>query len=150
MANLVCEVLVTEAPLETPLQRQSPDAGAIVDFWGVVRRFEAGREIEGIEYEAHREMAEHQLKRIAEQAAGEFGLELVLVYHRIGFIAVGEPSLFLRVCSPHRQEGFLASQWIVNELKKKVPIWKRPRLKSAASSASVIKRGPGSTLPATV
>ncbi len=150
MANLVCDVLVTEAPLEAPPQRQSSDAGAIVDFWGVVRRLEAGREIKGIQYEAHWEMAEHQLKRIAEQAAGEFGLELVLVYHRIGFIAVGEPSLFLRVCSSHRQEGFRASQWIVNELKKKVPIWKRPRFKSAGSAAGVVEPGPGSTLPATV
>jgi molybdopterin synthase catalytic subunit len=150
MANLVCDVLVTEAPLEAPPQRQSADAGAIVDFWGVVRRLEAGREIKGIQYEAHWEMAEHQLKRIAEQAAGEFGLELVLVYHRIGFIAVGEPSLFLRVFSSHRQEGFRASQWIVNELKKKVPIWKRPRFKSAGSAAGVVEPGPGSTLPATL
>jgi molybdopterin synthase catalytic subunit len=150
MANFVCEVLVTEAPLEAPPQRQSADAGAIVDFWGVVRRLEAGREIKGIQYEAHREMAEHQLKRIAEQAGGEFGLELVVVYHRIGFIAVGEPSLFLRVFSSHRQEGFRASQWIVNELKKKVPIWKKPRFKSAASAAGVVEPGPGSTLPATV
>jgi len=150
MANLVCDVLVTEAPLEAPPQRQSADAGAIVDFWGVVRRLEAGREIKGIQYEAHWEMAEHQLKRIAEQAAGEFGLELVLVYHRIGFIAVGEPSLFLRVFSSHRQEGFRASQWIVNELKKKVPIWKRPRFKRAGSAAGVVEPGPGSTLPATV
>jgi len=148
MANLVCDVLVTEAPLEAPPQRQSADAGAIVDFWGVVRRLEAGREIKGIQYEAHWEMAEHQLKRIAEQAAGEFGLELV--YHRIGFIAVGEPSLFLRVFSSHRQEGFRASQWIVNELKKKVPIWKRPRFKSAGSAAGVVEPGLGSTLPATV
>ena len=150
MANFVCEVLVTEAPLEAPPQRQRADAGAIVDFWGVVRRLEAGREIEGIQYEAHREMAEHQLKRIAEQAAGEFGLELVLVYHRIGFIAAGEPSLFLRVFSPHRQEGFRASQWVVNELKKKVPIWKRPRFKSAASAAGVVELVRGSKLPATV
>ena len=150
MANFVCEVLVTEAPLEAPPQTQSGDAGAIVDFWGVVRRLEAGREIKGIQYEAHREMAEHQLKQIAEQAAGEFGLELVLVRHRIGFIAVGESSLFLRVFSPHRQEGFRASQWIVNELKKKVPIWKRPRFKNAGSAADVVEPGPESTLPATV
>ena len=130
MANCDCEVLVTDAPLE-PLPRNYNDsAGAVVDFWGVVRRVEDGREIDGIEYEAHREMAEHQLKRIAEQAAEEFGLEHVIFHHRIGFIAVGQPSLFLRVYSPHRQEAFGASQWIVTELKKKVPIWKKPRFKS--------------------
>jgi len=150
MANSVCEILLTEAPLEAPKERATFSAGAVLDFWGIVRTLEDGLEIEGIEYEAHWEMAEHQLKRIAEQAAGEFGLELVLVYHRIGFIAVGEPSLFLRVFSSHRQEGFRASQWIVNELKKKVPIWKRPRFKSAGSAAGVVEPGPGSTLPATV
>ena len=95
----------------------------------MVRRLEDGREIEGIDYEAHTEMAEHQLRQIAEQAVEKFRLQRVIVYHRIGFIAVGEPSLFVRVASPHRSEGFRASQWIVDELKKKVPIWKKPRLR---------------------
>jgi len=128
MANSVCEIFLTEAPLKAP-KRNPTDVGALVDFWGVVRKLEDGREIEGIEYEAHREMAEHQLRRIAEQAAENFGLRVVLIHHRIGFIAVGAPSLFLRVTSLHREEAFRASQWIVDELKKKVPIWKKPRLR---------------------
>jgi molybdopterin synthase catalytic subunit len=128
MANVVCEISVTQVPLAAPTS-DIASAGAIVDFWGVVRPIEDGREIEGIDYEARREMAEHQLKRIAEQAAERFGLKLVIVHHRIGFIAIGQPSLFLRVASPHRSEGFRASQWIIDELKKKVPIWKRPRFK---------------------
>ena len=125
MANVVCEISVTQAPLAA----QSIDiagAGAVIDFWGVVRPVEEGREIEGIDYEAHREMAEHQLKRIAEQAADRFDLKLVIVHHRIGFIAVGEASLWMQIASLHRGEGFRASQWIVDELKKSVPIWKRP------------------------
>ena len=130
MANIVCEILVTESPLEASATNFHGDAGAMIEFWGVVRRFEGGREIDGIDYEAHREMAEHQLKRIAEQAAEEFALELVAIHHRIGFIAVGEPSLIVSVASPHRGEGFRAAQWIVDELKKKVPIWKRPRFRT--------------------
>jgi molybdopterin synthase catalytic subunit len=130
MANFVCEVLVTEAPLDAPTQNQDAEAGAIVDFAGVVRRLENGCEIEGIEYEAHREMAEHQLRQVAEQAVEKFRVQLVIIHHRIGFIAVGEPSLFMRVASLHRNEAFRASQWIVNELKKKVPIWKKPRFKT--------------------
>lgn len=126
MANVVCKISVTQAPLTTE-RSDIASAGAVVDFWGVVRPIEDGRAIEGIDYDAHRDMAEHQLKRIAEQAAERFGLEAVIVRHRIGFIAVREASLFLRVASPHRSEGFRASQWIVDELKKKVPIWKRPR-----------------------
>jgi molybdopterin synthase catalytic subunit len=129
MANFVCEVLVTEAPLDAPAQNQDADAGAIVDFAGVVRRLENGCEIEGIEYEAHREMAEHQLTQIAEQAVENFRVQLVIIHHRIGFIAVGKSSLFMRVAGLHRNEAFRASRWIVNELKKKVPIWKKPRFK---------------------
>ena len=130
MANVVCEILVTEAPLEEPPRNHHGDSGAVVEFWGVVRRLETGREIEGIDYEAHREMAAHQLRRIAENASEKFELKLVIVHHRIGFIAVGEPSLFVRAVSPHRRDGFRASQWIVDELKKSVPIWKRPRFKT--------------------
>jgi molybdopterin synthase catalytic subunit len=132
MANVVCEISVTEAPLVAP-GSDVAGAGAVIDFWGVVRPMENGREIEGIDYDAHLEMAEHQLKRIAEQAADRFGLKLVVLHHRIGFVEVGEPSLFLRVASPHRSEGFRASQWIVDELKKKVPIWKRPAFAKATA-----------------
>jgi molybdopterin synthase catalytic subunit len=128
MANVVCEISVTQEPLAARVS-DIAGAGAVVNFWGVVRPIEDGREIEGIDYEAHREMAKHQLTRIAEQAAERFGLKLVIVHHRIGFITVGEASLFLRVACPHRSEGFQASQWIVDELKTKVPIWKRPRFK---------------------
>ena len=136
MANPVCEVLVTEAQLNAPENRVDLTAGARVDFQGIVRGSEDGREIEGIDYEAHREMAEHQLKQIAEQAAIEFGLRSIIIHHRIGFVAVGEPSLLTRVCSGHREAAFLASRWIVEELKKKVPIWKRPRFRSNASRRS--------------
>jgi molybdopterin synthase catalytic subunit len=129
MANPLCEVLVTEAQLNAPENPMDPAAGARVDFLGVVRGSEDGREIDGIDYEAHRQMAEHQLRQIAGRAAIEFGLRSVSIHHRVGFVAVGEPSLFMRVCSGHRDAAFQASRWIVDELKKKVPIWKRPRFK---------------------
>ena len=148
MANFVCEILMTEAPLAALPQNPDLAAGAIVDFWGIVRRFEAGRDIEGIEYEAHREMAEHQLRQIANHAAEKFRLQLVIIHHRIGFIAVGEPSLFLRVASAHRTEGFRASQWIVDELKKKVPIWKKPRFNREKGMAKRPQKRPGSPIPA--
>ena len=132
MANLVCEISVTRASLAATAS-DIAGAGAVVDFWGVVRPIEDGRRIEGIDYEAHQEMAEHQLKRIAEQAADRFDLKIVTVHHRIGFIAVGEASLFVQVASLHRGEGFRATQWIVNELKKSVPIWKRPAFAKATA-----------------
>lgn len=129
MANPVCEVLVTDAQLSAPENRMDPAAGARIDFQGIVRGSEHGREIDGIDYEAHWKMAERQLREIAEQAIIQFELRSVIIHHRIGFVAVGEPSLFMRVFSGHRQAAFQASRWMVDELKKKVPIWKRPRFK---------------------
>jgi molybdopterin synthase catalytic subunit len=132
MANPVCEVLVTETRLKTShydVDLGPPEAGAVVDFWGIIRGSEDGREINGIEYEANLEMAEHQLRRIAQQAIAKFALELIVIHHRIGFIAAGQSSLYMRVASQHRAEAFRASEWVVDELKRKVPIWKRPKFK---------------------
>ncbi|MEO8439836.1 MAG: molybdenum cofactor biosynthesis protein MoaE [Spartobacteria bacterium] len=126
MATWHSEILITTNPLQSPPHYWSGAPGATVDFWGVVRAGEDGREISGIEYEAHREMAEHQMEQIAELAAPQFGLLEVRLQHRIGFVATGEASLFLRVSSPHRGAAYDGSAWIVAELKKKVPIWKRP------------------------
>jgi molybdopterin synthase catalytic subunit len=97
-----------------------------VAFLCLVRSLEDGREISGIEYEAHEVMAQHQIELITKAAEEKFGLEEILLHHRIGFVAAGEPSLFLRVSSGHRGAAFEASAWMVSELKKKVPIWKRP------------------------
>jgi molybdopterin synthase catalytic subunit len=149
MTNQVCRIAVAELPLRAPPQFDDVNAGAIVDFWGIVRKLEDGREIAGIEYEAHREMAEQQLSQIANQAAAKFELRLVLIHHRIGFIAVGEPSLFLRVATRHRSEAYRASQWIVDELKKRVPIWKRPQFNIDNAVTGVVEAGPGSPIPAT-
>ena len=129
MANSVCEVLVTESALQMPTDDVGVSSGAIVDFQGIVRKLEDSCEIEGIDYEAHNEMAEHQMRLIANTAAEKFQLQRVVLHHRIGFVRAGEASLFLRVSSQHRGAGFEASKWIVDELKRKVPIWKKPKFK---------------------
>lgn len=98
----------------------------MVDFWGMVRGLEEGREIAGIDYEAHREMAEHQMRNIAESAASTFGLAKAVLHHRIGFVPAAEASVVVRVASAHRAAAFNASQWIMDELKRTVPIWKKP------------------------
>jgi len=143
MALPVCEVLLTEKALVLPAESSPAETGAMVDFWGVVRETENGAAIEGIDYEAHRAMAEHQLRGVAEKAVREFELRRIMVHHRIGFVPAGEPSLLVRVESRHRAAAFRASEWVVNELKKCAPIWKHPRFKAgqpqsppAAASAS--------------
>ena len=94
MANPVCQILLTEKCLEAPKKIVDLAAGAVLDFWGVVRELEDGREIEGIEYEAHGKMAEHQLEKIAQEAISKFAAKRVIVHHRIGFVRAGE-SFFL-------------------------------------------------------
>ena len=109
-----------------PEPDNDPNAGAVVVFLGAVRSTEAGREITGIEYEAHRAMAEHQMRLVAESAAERFEVREVIIHHRIGFVPAGQPSVVVRVTSGHRGAAFGASQWIMDELKRVVPIWKHP------------------------
>jgi molybdopterin synthase catalytic subunit len=130
MANYDSDVAVVDGALDVVAEKNISGAGAIVQFLGDVRPLENGERIDGIEYEAHQEMAEHQLQRIADEAAERFGLLAIRLHHRIGFVAVGETSLFLRVAAAHRAAAFDASQWIVDELKKRVPIWKSIRVGS--------------------
>ncbi|HEY1582222.1 MAG TPA: molybdenum cofactor biosynthesis protein MoaE [Chthoniobacterales bacterium] len=126
MATWHPEILITTAPLEARPNNWDGPTGATLDFWGVVRAREDGREISGIEYEAYHAMAQHQMEMIARAAQAEFDLLGLILRHRIGFVRAGEASLFLRVESAHRGAAYSASAWIVAELKEKVPIWKRP------------------------
>ena len=109
MAISIWNVSITHASIETAPQERDGEAGAIVDFFGIVRAHEGDRLITGIEYEANVAMAEHQLNVIAEKAAADFALSQIIITHRIGFVKVAEPSLFLRVESGHRSAAFSAS-----------------------------------------
>ena len=133
MAISVCEVSLTQSPLDLPARENNSAAGALVDFWGVVRALEEGREIAGIEYEAHGPMAEHQMRSLAASATGKFGLTQVVIRHRIGFVPAAEASIVVRVQSERRSAAFSASQWIMDELKQSVPIWKHPVFKQGDS-----------------
>src|SRR5205823_1653983 len=98
-----------------------------VEFLGVVRDLENGVKIAGIDYEANVEMAAHQLRKLAGEAREKFACGEIVLYHRIGFVPAGEPSLFVRVSAAHRGPAFAACQWIIDRLKEVVPIWKRAR-----------------------
>lgn len=126
MANEFSDVKLTAMPLEIAAATLRPDAGAVVEFLGVVRALEGETPITGIFYEGHSEMAEHQLRQIAEQAATRFGCSSLVLHHRLGFVPVAEASLFIRVMARHRDAAFEACRWVIEELKKDVPIWKRP------------------------
>ncbi len=122
------ELLITDKPIneaEAELGKMGGDVGGVVTFWGVVRDVEEGRKISSLEYTAYREMAEHQFNKIIADARKKWPLNRVRVIHRLGNVAVGEPSLLVRVEAAHRGEAFAAAQFIIDELKRKVPIWKK-------------------------
>ena len=136
MAISVCEVSLTRSALVLPEANSDPEAGAVVVFWGAVRATEAGCGITGIEYEAHPAMAEHQMRLVAQSAAAKFEVREIMIRHRIGFVPAGQPSVVVRVTSGHRGAAFGASQWIMDELKRMVPIWKHPVFKESAPIAA--------------
>ncbi|MEO6939888.1 MAG: molybdenum cofactor biosynthesis protein MoaE [Candidatus Kapaibacterium sp.] len=121
------EIVLTPINREQYAVKSPPhNAGAIVEFFGVVREDEAGSAIQGIDYEAFRDMAEHQLQLLIQKAIGDHDLLDMLCVHRIGFVPVGAPSLYIRITSSHRAEAFAAMTEFIDKLKKLVPIWKHP------------------------
>ena len=107
-------------------QRQmSSGMGAGVYFSGVVRGTEEGESIKAIEYEAFQRMVEHQFNLLFDDLEKRWPIESVRVVHRLGVVAVNEASLWVEVIAPHRGEAFAACQWLIDEMKRVVPIWKR-------------------------
>jgi molybdopterin synthase catalytic subunit len=112
--------------LLTARRTLSGGMGAVVTFTGVVRGEEQGAPIQALEYEVFHKMAEHQFGLLFDEMERRWPVEAVWLVHRIGVVKVNEPSLWVEVVAPHRAEAFAACQWLIDELKRVVPIWKRP------------------------
>jgi molybdopterin synthase catalytic subunit len=110
----------------------SAGMGAAVYFCGVVRGEEEGAPIAGLEYETFAKMAEHQFHLLFDEIAQRWPVESVRLVHRIGPVKAGETSLWVEVIAPHRGEAFAACQWLIDEMKRVVPIWKKPIALTAA------------------
>ena len=104
----------------------SESMGAVVCFLGIVRGTEEGTPIRGIEYETFQRMAEHQFNLLFDEIEKRWPVESVRLVHQIGEVKTNEPSLWVEVIAPHRGEAFEACQWLIDEMKRVVPIWKRP------------------------
>ena len=107
-------------------RKMSRGMGAAVCFLGVVRELEENAPIQAIDYEAFDKMAAHQFDLIFSAVESRWPIESVRLVHRIGVVPVNEPSLWVEVIAPHRGEAFTACQYLIDEMKKVVPIWKRP------------------------
>lgn len=116
---------INEAAL-TGQRTLSTGMGAVVNFLGFVRGSEAGQAINAIEYEAFEKMVTHQFNLLFDEMEKRWPIESVRLVHRIGVVKVNEPSLWVEIVAPHRGEAFAACQWLIDEMKRVVPIWKKP------------------------
>jgi len=109
-----------------------PEDGAAVVFDGVVRNHTRGRKTLYLDYEAYEEMALKQMEALAEQAIAQFGVREVRLVHRLGRLEIGETSVLIVVASAHRAAAFDACRWVIDTLKRTVPIWKKEYFEDGA------------------
>lgn len=101
------------------------ECGATVTLDGYVRQFTKGRETLYLVYEAYESMALKEMKRLIEQAHEQFEISNIGIVHRLGKLEIGETSVVISVGAPHRKAAFEACEWLIKELKRTVPIWKK-------------------------
>ena len=121
------ELTLTHDPITESRPLMSDGIGAVVTFHGVVRGTENGEAIAAIDYEANEEMARHQFGLIFNAIEKRWPVKKVRLVHRLGMVPANEASLRVEVIAPHRAEAFEACQFLIDEMKKKVTIWKRPQ-----------------------
>lgn len=118
-------------------QKEKIDLNAIIDngashsdgsdliFIGKVRDISRGKAVTHIDYEIYNEMALKELNRIADEASQNYEINRIIIVHRYGRVLLGETSIVILVSSPHRDSSYQASRYIIDEIKKRVPIWKK-------------------------
>ena len=118
----------SDRPLDVAGLRQSledPSCGGFASFEGWVRDHNEGRAVARLEYEAYAELAVREGERIVAEALQQFGVRRARCVHRVGALALGELAVWIGVSSPHRGEAFAACRYIIDEVKHRVPIWKK-------------------------
>jgi molybdopterin synthase catalytic subunit len=119
---------ITRSPIEAEqliAAAKSHSDGAVVVFDGIVRNQTHSRQTLHLDYEAYEEMAAKQMRELAREAQTRFGVRRVTMIHRLGRLEVGETSVLIVVASAHRAQAFEACRWLIDTLKKTVPIWKK-------------------------
>ncbi len=119
---------ITAEPLDVGAiaRRVVPEScGATVTLDGYVRQFTKGRETLYLEYESYQPMALKEMEKLITQAREQFAIENIGIVHRLGKLEIGETSVVIAVASPHRRAAFEACEWLIKELKRTVPIWKK-------------------------
>jgi len=119
---------IVREPVNTPEVTERvkrPEDGAAIIFEGIVRDNTRGRKTLYLDYEAYEEMALGQMEDLASEAIAQFKVRDVAIVHRLGRLEIGETSVLIVVASAHRGPAYDASRWLIDTLKRKVPIWKK-------------------------
>ena len=119
---------LTNEPIDTTAlidRARHPEAGAVVLFLGTTRALTAGRQTVALDYEVYHEMAERQLAALEAEARQRWPVIECIITHRLGRVPPTEASVAIVVSTPHRADAFAAGQWLIDSLKRDVPIWKR-------------------------
>jgi molybdopterin converting factor subunit 1 len=111
---------------------QQPGDGAVVVFDGIVRDNTRGRKTLYLDYEAYEEMALDQMQKLAREAGERFAVDRVGIMHRLGRLEIGESSIVIVVTSAHRAAAFDACRWLIDTLKRTVPVWKKEHFADGA------------------
>ena len=120
-------------PIDKPTLAGDAAAGGCVTFIGRVRYFNDGRKVLALEYESFDELALAEGSRILQEALERFPILRAACRHRIGTLQIGEAAIHVEVLSGHRGEAFEACRWIVDEIKSRVPIWKKEHYEGGAT-----------------
>lgn len=127
---MIRNLIITTQPIDEAAlvsqRKMSTGMGSAIYFLGVVRELEGSEKITAIGYESFHKMAEHQFNLLFDQMEKRWPIESVRLIHRVGLVNVGEPSLWIEIIAPHRGEAFASCQWLIDEMKRVVPIWKKP------------------------
>jgi molybdopterin synthase catalytic subunit len=119
---------VVNQPIDTArvlAEVESAAHGAVILFVGTVREVNDGRPVSGMEYTAYVGMAEKEMAAIANEASDRFSGSFVVIVHRIGELAIGDASVAIATSNAHRDAAYQASRYVIEQLKTRVPIWKR-------------------------
>ena len=123
------DVAIQETTLDPAALRRTlpplPDCGGYVAFEGLVRNVNHGKAVVRLDYEVYDELALKELRRIAEQAAERYRLRFVRAVHRQGSLAIGDVAVVVQALSRHRREAFDGCRFVIDQLKARVPIWKK-------------------------
>jgi molybdopterin synthase catalytic subunit len=143
-------VIIADAPADTDALRralQRPGCGGFCVFEGWVRDTNEGREVSGLDYEAYVTMALVEGERIIDEAIARFGIADARCVHRVGRLAVGDTAVWIGSVSAHRDEAFRACRYIIDEIKQRLPIWKKEHYLVGESSWVACSHGPAHDHP---